>query len=69
MIKDYIIPMTDSKGRVHELYVDGGSIDILIEGGASLSEAQESVESNAFANAIYRGQIGEDAWATGPRSH
>jgi hypothetical protein len=60
---DYSVKMQDSAGRTCELYVNGASIDELTATGVPEYEAREGVESNAFENAIARGEIGEDAWA------
>lgn len=60
--KDYALHMKDSTGKTCTLYINGACIDDQIRAGASESEAVEGVESNAFHNAIYRGDIGADAW-------
>ena len=62
MTADYNIKLQDNAGRTAELFITGACIDELIASGASESEARESVESNAFWNAIDAGEIGEDAW-------
>lgn len=59
---DYSLKMQDSAGRTVELFINGACIDEQIASGLTESEAREGVEGNAFANAIYRGEIGEDAW-------
>jgi hypothetical protein len=60
-MKDYGIKMRDSAGREIWLSINADSIRELIETGLTLAEAIEAVESNTFANAIYRGEIGDDA--------
>lgn len=62
MTLDYSIDMQDSQGKTTRLFICGTSIDEIIDSGISEFEAREKVESNAFANAIYRGDIGADAW-------
>jgi hypothetical protein len=62
-MKDYSIKMQDGSGSVVDLFINADSISELIASGMSAGRAQEEVESNAFANAIYRGEIGADAWA------
>lgn len=59
---DYSVKIQDSAGRTAELFITGACIDELIASGASESEARESVEGNAFWNAVERGEIGEEAW-------
>ena len=58
---DYTIAMQDSAGRRCLLSISGDSIDEAIASGESESVAIENIESNAFANAIENGEIGEDA--------
>ena len=60
--KDYALNMRDNTGKTCTLYITGACIDDLMRAGWSESEAIEDVESNAFWNAIYDGEIGEDAW-------
>lgn len=62
---DYSIKMQDSQGHTTELFIAGASIDEVIASGVPEYEAREGVEGNAFANAIYRGEIGADAWIVG----
>jgi hypothetical protein len=45
------------------LFINGECINEQIRTGASETEAVEGVEGNAFHNAIYKGDIGADAWA------
>jgi hypothetical protein len=52
--QDYSITMRDESGRTCILYINGASVD---------ESSAESVEGNAFQNAIARGEIGDDAWA------
>lgn len=59
---DYSLTMQDSSGRRVTLNINADSIRELVATGASLSEATEQVEGNQFANAIARGEIGDDAW-------
>ena len=59
---DYSITMQDRQGRTTQLFICGASIDEAVATGAPEWEAREDVESNAFANAIARNEIGEDAW-------
>ncbi len=58
-VKDYAIVMRDSAGRQILLHITGDSVNEAIRDGGF----REDVESNAFANAIARGEIGEDAIA------
>jgi hypothetical protein len=58
MTNDYEITLQDSTGRKVTLLVDGATVDCM--GGNEY--AKELVEDNAFANAIARGEIGEDAY-------
>lgn len=60
--RDYSIKMQDSTGRTLELPICGASIDDAVAAGVEWDDAVEQVESNAFANAIARGEIGADAW-------
>ena len=59
---DYSITMRDSTGRTATIAINGACIDELIATGYSPELAHESVESNAFQNAIHRKEIGADAW-------
>jgi hypothetical protein len=61
--RDYTITLRDSTGKIYELFINGECINEQIRTGASETEAVEGVEGNAFHNAIYRGDIGADAWA------
>jgi hypothetical protein len=61
MTTDYSIQMRDSKGRTCVLCINGASIDEQIASGTPEWEARENVEGNSFANAIHRGEIGDDA--------
>ena len=58
MTNDYQITVQDSTGRKIALFIDGATVDCM--GGNEY--AKELVEDNAFANAIARGEIGEDAY-------
>lgn len=58
---DYGIILRDKSGRIVTLSIIGACIDDLIKDGYSKSEAVESVEGNAFQNAVARGEIGDDA--------
>lgn len=60
--KDYSIQMQDSTGRVVTLYINGDSINELIAHGYPKNIAREMVETNDFENAVYRNEIGADAW-------
>jgi hypothetical protein len=62
MFKDYAMVMQDSAGRIATLYITGASIADAIAAGATESQARESAESNAFANAIAEGLLGDNAW-------
>lgn len=61
--KDYAITMQDSSGRTCVLSINGDCVDERVAEGMSTLQAREDLESNAFANAIDRGDIGEDAIA------
>ena len=58
MTNDYEITLQDSTGRKVTLLIGGATVDCM--GGNEY--AKELVEDNAFANAIARGEIGEDAY-------
>ena len=58
MTKDYSLTLEDSTGRRVTLYINGACVDEM--GGDD--RARENVEDNAFANAIYNGLIGADAY-------
>ena len=62
MTLDYSITMQDGQGRTTQIFICGASIDEAIGNGVPEWEARENIESNAFSNAIYRGDIGADAW-------
>lgn len=62
MTKDYSVKLQDGSGRTVELFISGADIDEQIASGTNEYEARENVESNAFGNAIARGEIGDDAW-------
>ena len=62
MTKDYALNMIDGTGRTLALAINGDSITEMVATGMSPAQAAESVEGNAFANAIARGDIGADAW-------
>ena len=62
MTADYSITMQDRQGRTTPLFICGASIDEAVATGVPEWHAREDVESNAFANAIARGEIGDDAW-------
>ena len=59
---DYSIKMRDGAGRTIVLCINGASIDEAIDGGETPPGARELTESDAFARAIARGEIGADAW-------
>ena len=59
---DYSITLQDSTGKTLEVAIDGASIDNEIRNGATEAASVEGVEQNAFANAIYNGNIGADCW-------
>jgi len=61
-IEDYSLIMEDSTGKRCTLYISGDCIREHIATGLPLMQAIEEVESNAFANAIWRKEIGADAW-------
>ncbi len=60
--KDYSITLRDSTGKTHTVGINGDCINEQIREGVSEGLAVESVESNAFRNAISKGKIGADAW-------
>lgn len=60
--KDYSVALADHRGRTVEISINGASVDEMIAVGYSEQEARESVESDAFAKAIARGEIDADAW-------
>lgn len=60
--KDYALTLRDSTGKTCKVYINGECINEQLRTGASETEAVEGVESNVFHNAIYRGEIGPDAW-------
>ena len=60
--EDYAIILRDSTGKTCRLPINGDCINEQILKGVSEAEAVEGVESNAFHNAIHRGDIGADAW-------
>lgn len=62
MTRDYSVTLQDSTGKTFAVSIDGATIDNEIRHGASESDAVESVEQNAFAAAIERGNIGADCW-------
>ena len=62
MTSDYSITLQDSAGKTLEVAIDGASIDNEISNGATEAQAVEGAEQNAFANAIYNGNIGADCW-------
>jgi selenocysteine-specific translation elongation factor len=59
---DYSLTMRDSTGQRVTLNINADSIRELVKTGMSLSQATEEVEGNAFANAIARKEINDDAW-------
>lgn len=59
---DYSLTMQDSTGQRVTLNINADSIRELVATGMSLSQATEEVEGNAFANAIARKEINDDAW-------
>jgi hypothetical protein len=62
MTPDYSVTLQDTQGRTIQLFINGACIDEAVATGVAAWEARENVEGNAFANAIARGEIGEDAW-------
>jgi hypothetical protein len=58
---DYAITVQDSTGRRVVLAINADCIRELVATGETLASATEGVESNAFWNAIDRGEIGADA--------
>lgn len=67
MIADYSIDLIDGEGRRCRLNINGACIDELVAAGVSRDIAVEDVESNAFCSAIYRNEIGSDAWVISAR--
>ncbi len=63
--KDYALTVRDSTMKTYKLCINGDCINEQILKGVSEQEAIEMVESNAFFNAIDRGDIGVDAWIDG----
>ena len=59
---DYSLTMQDSTGKRVTLNINADSIRELVATGLPLWQATEEVESNAFANAIARNEINDDAW-------
>jgi hypothetical protein len=58
MTNDYSLTLEDSTGRRVTLFINGACVDEM--GGDD--RARENVQDNAFANAIYEGLIGADAY-------
>jgi hypothetical protein len=52
-MKDYSITMQDNSGRTCVVFINSGETE---------SNARMSVEDNAVANAIHRGEISSGAW-------
>jgi hypothetical protein len=61
-MKSTSLNLRDSQGRTLELFINGDSIQELINEGYPEFEAEELVTSNAFEVAIRMGEIGSDAW-------
>lgn len=61
-MKDYTVTLRDTTGKTCVVHIGGDAIVYQMEHGASESDAVEGIEQNAFANAIQRGEIGEDCW-------
>ena len=61
-IEDYSLIMEDSTGKRCTLYISSDCIREHMATGLSLMQSAEEVESNAFANAIWRNEISADAW-------
>ena len=61
-MKSTSITLRDSQGRTCELFINGDSIQELINEGYPQFEAEEMVTSNAFEVAVRVGEIGADAW-------
>ena len=59
--KDYSISLRDSTGKTYELFINGECINEQLRTGKSETEAVEGVETNAFNNAVSKGEIGADA--------
>jgi hypothetical protein len=66
MTNDYTVTLQDNTGRVVTLFINGACIDEQIAHDTPEWLAIENVESNAFANAIAEGIIGENAWLINP---
>lgn len=64
---DYSLVMRDSAGREVSLPIASAELLEAVRHGASLYQATDGIESNAYRNAIARGLIGDDAWFL-PRS-
>ncbi len=62
MTNDYTITLQDNTGRVVTLFINGATIDEMVDTNVPEDHAIENVESNAFGNAIAEGIISEDAW-------
>ena len=61
-MKDTSITLKDGQGRTCELFINGQSIQELMDSGVPKFEAEESVIGNAFEVAVRMGEIGADAW-------
>ena len=61
-MKSTNITLRDSQGRTLELFINGDSIQELVNEGYPQYEAEELVTSNAFEIAMRMGEIGADAW-------
>ena len=60
--RDYSLTLRDRTMKTCEVYINGDCINEQILAGVSEEQAIEMVESNAFWNAVDRGEIGADAW-------
>jgi predicted ABC-type ATPase len=61
-MKDYSITMQDNSGRTCVVFINSDCIAEQINSGETESNARMSVEDNAVANAIHRGEISSGAW-------
>jgi hypothetical protein len=62
MTNDYTITLQDNTGRVVTLFINGATIDEMVDTNTPEWLAIENVERNAFENAIAEGIISDDAW-------
>lgn len=59
-MKSYSLSLKDSQGRTLDLFINGDSIQELIDDGYPESEAVEMVQNNSFEVAVRDGDIGAD---------